>query len=377
MEELLALRHQLHRYPELSGREKVTAGVLLDFLQPLNPARIHRNLGGHGLMAVFEGKAEGAEVLFRADMDALPIAEALPLEYASERKGISHKCGHDGHAAILAGLAAYISGNPPQRGRYLLLFQPAEETGTGALSVLHSRQFRQYKPDYSFALHNLPGYSKDSVVVRTGTFAAASRGMVIHLKGRTSHASEPEKGQSPAMVLARLMNDLPRLSGNGPEFGFSDFALLTIIYGSLGSPAFGTSPGHAVLMATLRANLDRDMEVLVSRAADLVNESLAGSGITASISFQEEFPATTNHAEAVALVTAAAEKLKLKTVNAGLPFRWSEDFAHFALRSKAALFGIGAGVSHRPLHDPDYDFPDSIIPTGVSIWTELYRQFAF
>lgn len=377
MEELLALRHRLHRYPELSGREKITAGILEDFLHQFGPDQIIRRLGGHGIAVVFESGNPGHEVLFRADMDALPISETLPLTYASVKKGVSHKCGHDGHAAILSGLARYISENRPVKGRYILLFQPAEETGIGALSVLRSRSFVNFKPDYAFALHNLPGYSRDTIVVRTGTFAAASRGMVINLKGRTSHASEPEKGQSPSLVLAKLMNDLPKLSGTGAEFGFSDFALLTIIYGSLGSPAFGTSPGHAVLMATLRAYLDSDMEVLIHRAEGLVADTVAESGISATISFQEEFPATTNHADAVSMVTAAASKLNLKTVNAGLPFRWSEDFAHFALRSKAALFGIGAGISHKPLHDPDYDFPDPIISTGVSIWVELYRHFAF
>ena len=84
-----------------------------------------------------------------------------------------------------------------------------------------------------------------------------------------------------------------------------------------------------------------------------------------------------NHIDAVNIVTEAASGLQLKVVEAVLPVRWSEDFAHFALRSKAALFGIGAGISHRPLHDPDYDFPDSIIPEGVSLWVAIYQKFAF
>jgi len=376
-ETLQKLRHQLHQNPELSGSEKQTARRLVKFLKPLKPDVLLQKLGGYGVLAVFDSGRPGPEVLFRSDMDALPINESGGFEYVSQNHGVSHKCGHDGHSAILAGLAMYISANRPAKGRFLLLFQPAEETGMGAVSVLADPAFLPYKPDYCFALHNLPGYDQDTVIVRNGTFAAASRGIIIHLKGRTSHASEPEKDQSPTTVMAQLMANLPRLSGNGPGSGYADFVLLTLTYGSLGTPAFGTTPGDAVLMATLRAYLDKDMELLTEKAIGMVKELAEKPQITYGIDFTEEFPATTNHADAVDFVTGTAERLNMKVVKAGLPFRWSEDFAHFALRSKAALFGIGAGISHRPLHDPDYDFPDNIIPVGVSLWVAIYNKFAF
>ncbi|MHC1775281.1 MAG: amidohydrolase [Lentimicrobium sp.] len=377
MEKLLNLRHELHRNPELSGKERQTARRMINFLKPLRPDSLTGNLGGYGVLAVFDSGRPGPEVLFRADMDALPIHELNKSDYCSQKAGVSHKCGHDGHSVILAGLAEHISSNRPEKGRFLLLFQPAEETGVGALSVLSDPAFSGFNPDYCFALHNLPGYDQKTVVVRNGTFAAASRGMVIRLKGRTSHASEPEKGLSPTEAMTNLMTNLPCLSGNGPEFGFSDFALLTLIYGHLGTPAFGTTPGEAILMATLRAYLDKDMETLTGRAVELVEKLAGESKLNFEIDFTEEFPATMNHADAVNHVKEAASGLQLQVVKAGLPFRWSEDFAHFALRSKAALFGIGAGVSHQPLHDPDYDFPDGIIPTGVSLWIAIYSRFAF
>lgn len=378
MEETLQkLRHQLHQNPELSGKEKQTARRLVRFLKPLQPDVLVEKLGGYGVMAVFDSGQPGPEVLFRADMDALTINETNEFEYCSQTHGVSHKCGHDGHSAILAGLAAYISANRPAKGRFLLLFQPAEETGTGAASVLADPVFSRFNPDYCFALHNLPGYDQNTIVVRNGTFAAASRGMVIRLKGRTSHASEPEKGQSPAATMTKLMTNLPHLSGSGTAFGFNDFALLTLVYGSLGTPAFGTSPGEALIMATLRAYLDKDMEILTAKAVEMVKDLTEKQKLAYEISFTEEFPATMNHIDAVNIVTEAASGLQLKVVEAVLPVRWSEDFAHFALRSKAALFGIGAGISHRPLHDPDYDFPDSIIPEGVSLWVAIYQKFAF
>ena len=376
-ETLMNLRRELHRFPELSGNEKQTAGRIAKFLKPLKPDLILEKLGGHGVLAVFSSGQPGPEVLFRADTDALPISETTNVDYRSVQSGVSHKCGHDGHSAILAGLAAHISANRPQKGKYLLLFQPAEETGMGAKAVLSDPSFAGFNPDYCFALHNLPGYTRNSIIVRNGTFAAASMGMIIRLKGRTSHASEPDKGQSPAAAMARLMASLPKLSGNGPAFGYSDFALLTLIYGSLGTPAFGTSPGEAVLMATLRAYLDSDMKLLIDKAVALVRKMAETAQLTFEISYAEEFPATTNHPDAVKFVTEAASKLGLPIVEAGLPFRWSEDFAHFAGRSKSTLFGIGAGKTHLPLHDPDYDFPDKIIGAGVSVWQTLYERFAF
>ncbi|MBK6348216.1 MAG: M20/M25/M40 family metallo-hydrolase [Bacteroidales bacterium] len=245
----------------------------MKFLKPLRPDLIIEKLGGHGVLAVFSSGQPGPEILFRADMDALPVNETTNVEYRSLKAGIAHKCGHDGHAAILAGLAIHISANRPSKGKYLLLFQPAEETGNGAKSVISDPSFSGFNPDYCFALHNLPGYARNTIIVRNGTFAAASMGMIIRLKGRSSHASEPEKGQSPAAAMARLMASLPKLSGSGSGFGYTDFALLTLIYGSLGTPAFGTSPGEAVLMATLRAYLDSDMKVLIDKASGMVREN--------------------------------------------------------------------------------------------------------
>ncbi|HOI87114.1 MAG TPA: amidohydrolase [Lentimicrobium sp.] len=371
---LLEFRHELHKHPELSGREKMTARRIREILEGTMPDLLVSGVGGHGVVAVFDSGNPGPVVLFRADMDALPIGEKADFPHASVNPGVSHKCGHDGHTAILAGFAEYVSECRPKRGKLILVFQPAEETGRGAKAMLEHRAMKSLKPNYSFALHNLPGYPEDSVVVRTGTFAAASKGMVIRLKGKTSHASEPEKGKSPASVMAGLMVDLPRLSGNGNTGDYDDYVLLTLIHGNLGTPAFGTSPGDAVLMVTLRAYLDADMEKLSAGATALVKSRSEAAGLTYDIDFQEEFPASVNHPEAVELITRTCEKLDLSLVEAVLPFRWSEDFAHFTAISRAALFGLGAGENHPALHNPDYDFPDRLLERGVQIWKSLYHQ---
>ena len=374
-EEIRNLRHKIHRFPELSGKEAETTALIKKLLEQYKPDRIQTGPEGNGVWAVFDSSKPGPVVLFRADIDALPIDETTDLPYASSNKGVSHKCGHDGHTAILAGFAREVAENPPRKGKLILLFQHAEETGKGAKAIVESPEFQAMLPDYSFAMHNLPGYASGTVVVRVGTFAAASRGMIIRLKGRTSHASEPEKGKSPASVMARMMSNLPRLTNNRHKGDFKDFVLLTLIHANLGSPAFGTSPGEAVLMATLRSYRNEDMEMMCQMAEEMVRKASKSAGLEFLITYTEEFPATINHQEAADMVVEAARNSGLELNNAVLPFRWSEDFAHFGQVSKAVLFGIGAGEDHPPLHHPDYDFPDHIIPAALMMWRNIYEKF--
>ncbi|MBW6489690.1 MAG: amidohydrolase [Lentimicrobium sp.] len=375
MEELiLDIRHRLHKFPELSGNEIKSTAFIVELLRKCSPEVINTGKGGKGVWAIFDSGNPGPMVLFRAELDALPLFETTKLEHASVNKGVAHKCGHDGHAAILAGLAALVSENRPLKGKLVLLFQPAEETGMGAKSILADRAFRKLKPDFSFAMHNLPGYSSGSIIIRLGTFAAASRGMIISLKGMTSHASEPEKGHSPASVMSQLMADLPRIAGDSNLAKFSDFVLLTIVHANMGMPSFGISPADAVLMATLRAYLDEDMELMCSMAEIMVKNVSELSGLVYEIKYTEDFPATINQREPAEMVINAARTLGFELNNVVLPFRWSEDFAHFGAISKSVLFGIGAGEKQPPLHHPDYDFPDHIIPTAIDMWRTLYEN---
>lgn len=375
MEELiLNIRHHLHKFPELSGNEVKTTAFITELLKKCTPDVVQTGKGGKGVWAIFDSRKPGPVVMFRAELDALPLDEQMPLKHGSVNRGVAHKCGHDGHSALLAGLAALVSENRPHRGKLVLLFQPSEETGTGAKSILADPAFKKIRPDFSFAMHNLPEYPSGNIVIRQGTFAAASRGMIIRLKGVTSHASEPEKGQSPASVMSQLMSGLPHLANNSLSGKFSDFVLLTLIHANMGMPSFGITPADAVLMATLRAYLDEDMELLCRMAEKMVRKSAESAGLAYEIKYTEEFPATVNHPEAVERVKTAALELGIELNNVILPFRWSEDFAHFGAVSKSVLFGIGAGEKQPPLHHPDYDFPDHIIPVAVSIWRKLYEN---
>ncbi len=373
LKQLLSLRKQLHQNPELSGKEQNTALRLEEFLKQTRPDKIITGLGGYGIAAVYVFDKDGPTIMVRADMDALPIDEVNTFAHKSQNQGVAHKCGHDGHSSILAGLAMALQSAPLQAGRVVLLFQPEEETGKGAAKVLADEAFKMIKPDYALALHNLPGFKKTAIVIKDGPFAAASKGMIITIKGASSHAAHPEQGNSPAPMLAQAMLKLPLLP-KAKEKIFKDFALLTIIHAKLGEIAFGTNPSNAVLMATLRTFLNEDMDLLIKQAETLVKTLAEEHRVQLDITYTEQFPATINNKEIADLVRKAGEDLGEAVIEINEPFRWSEDFGHFTSQFPGVLFGIGSGEDSPGLHNNDYDFPDEILPHAVHIFHNTLKS---
>src|SRR5690606_41957221 len=154
----------------------------------------------------------GLTLLFRAELDALPIAEISDVPHRSTIEGKGHMCGHDGHMAILAALGRLFGRQRPASGRVVLMFQPAEETGNGAAGVVADPRYAAIRPDYAFSLHNLPGVPLGHVRLRSGVVNCASRGIRILLDGRTAHASMPETGIAPTLAVARLLPALEKPS---------------------------------------------------------------------------------------------------------------------------------------------------------------------
>lgn len=368
---LTELRRSLHRMPELSGAEADTADCIAKVLAGYKPDRIMTGLGGHGVAAVFDSGVEGPTVLFRAELDGLPILELPGVAWRSEIEGRGHLCGHDGHMAILCGLGARMAAEPPVRGRVVLMFQPAEETGAGAAAVIADPDFAAIVPDYAFALHNLPGLPLGHVGVRAGAFNFASEGLAIRLTGKTAHASQPEAGVSPATVMCALVTALPGLPeklGIAPQD-----ALVTLVHARLGEAAFGIAPGEAEVWATVRSISDPIQARLMAEAEALARSLAQDTGLAVEFRLSDGFAACHNDAEASTLVEAAIEAEGLQSSPVGLPFRWSEDFGRFGSVSKAALFVLGAGEGHPRLHNPDYDFPDALIPLGVRLFERVAR----
>lgn len=373
LKDLLALRKWLHKNPELSGKEKNTSRKLEEFIRQTSPDKIITGLGGYGVAAVYVFDEKGPTILVRADMDALPIDEVNTFAHKSENNGVSHKCGHDGHSTILSGLAMALKNNPFPKGRIVLLFQPEEETGQGAAKVIADEAFKMIKPDYAIALHNLPGFEKAAIVLRDGPFAAASTGMIVKITGASSHAAHPEQGNSPVKMLAQAMQNLPELPDRKSS-KFKDFALATIIHAKLGEVAFGTNPGKAVMMATLRTYYNDDMDILVKEAEKLIKSLAEQYKMQIEIFYTEEFPATINDKTLNDIIRQVCEDTGEKTTEIKEPFRWSEDFGHFTSHFKGTLFGVGSGKDSPGLHNNDYDFPDEILPHAVQVFYHTLKK---
>lgn len=367
MNSVIELRHAIHRHPERSGEERHTAELISDHLANLNPDALITDLGGYGVAAVFEGPLEGPTVLVRCELDALPIDERNHFDHRSQCPGVSHKCGHDGHMAIVAALAQNLSKNPPRNGRVVLLFQPAEETGEGAAAVVASPDFSSIRPDFAFALHNLPGLPMGEVVVREGSFSCASRGMSIRLDGKSAHAAQPETGRSPADALCEIIAGLKDL--NADHLGVDEIAFTTVVGARLGDKAFGTAPAQAEIWATLRSETDPGMRLIVKRAESLARRVADRHSLALQIHYQDVFPATHCDPAAIAMVRAAASPLPLRELEQ--PMRWSEDFGHVTKACSGALFGLGAGEQTPALHDSSYDFPDQLIEPAAALFRRI------
>lgn len=370
--ELTAFRHHLHRHPEVSGQEEWTAAEVVRSLQALAPDRILTGLGGHGVAAVWQAAEPGPTVMFRSELDALPIEELSQAEYRSTIPGKAHLCGHEGHSTILLGLARIIARNPPARGRVVLLFQPAEEDGSGAAAVLADPRFAEITPDWAFALHNMPGHPLGQAIIAPGPANCASEGLRVVFRGRTAHASAPETGVSPALALSELMPAALAAGTGGPlKLGFR---LVSICHARMGEPAFGITPGEGELWLTLRTLADADMASLRDRVTGLAKGLAGAHGLEVDFSHHDRFAACVNDPEASTAILRAVEALGLPLGDFGFPMRASEDFGLFGRHARSAMFLLGSGEASPALHNPDFDFPDALIPRGVAIFDRIRRD---
>ncbi len=371
IDRLTTLRRTLHANPELSSQESQTARRILEFMNGMRPDRIIQGIGGHGLAVVFEGAEPGPAVGFRCELDALPIQEVNQFAHRSKTEGVSHKCGHDGHMAVIAGLGCLASRRRPRRGKLVLIFQPAEETGLGGPRYVADKAFEPHVLDEVYALHNLPDYPHGTVVLRDGAFTCASKGLTVRLHGATAHAASPEDGVSPALPMCRIIEGLTELPSTGELQAV--FCRVTVVGSRLGEAAFGTAPGYAEIWATLRTDSDEAMCALTVAAEELVAQAADAGGLRYETGYCDEFAVTRNHTEAVARIERSAAKLDCPVVRLPEALRFSEDFGCFTQNTSGAMFGLGSGPGPK-LHNADYDFPDSLIPVGLALFREIAAE---
>ena len=372
MKDIIELRHLLHANAELSEQEIETNHILNEWISKTNPDLQMERIGGYGLAALYKGKQPGKRILIRGDIDALHIPEPNNMSYRSQHEGVSHKCGHDGHAAILCGVAQKLSQFRPEKGEVVLLFQPAEETGQGAKAILRDPQFEQILPDTAYGLHNLPGFEAGQILVRKGCFAAASFGLKLVFEGKTAHASQPETGKNPSELLAVLIHQLEKkremLKAVKPLTTF------VITHAVLGEETFGVAPGHAEIWLTLRSFDDKNLEMLADQVIALCQAKAKDYLFDFSFTMHEAFAATNSSDANVTVIENAAKRLGLTLGHLTEPFRWSEDFGRFGAVCPIGFFGLGSGYAQPALHNPEYDFPDAILETGINMFAEIINE---
>ena len=375
LKQLIKLRKELHSMPELSGDECKTAKRIVEELKKCDPDELIEEVGGTGVMARYSSKeaTSNKTIIFRAELDAIAVQEGSGVSHQSNNRGVMHGCGHDGHMAIIAGLARQLKENPPHGVDVILLFQPAEETGEGAERVLNDKRFQKIDIDLAFALHNLPGYIENLVVIKRGVFASASTGVEIEFRGKSSHAAYPEKGINPSRNMIDFIQTVDTALEEFRSANRLNKAVNTFI--RLGKPAFGISPGTGRIGFTLRSPDETSLDAAVSMLRDLADK--AGQDFEGEVDSRvvEPFAATVNNNEGVDRVMQAAKSNGLKVEELSTPFSWSEDFGEFGKKCPITLFGLGAGMNHPHLHSESYDFNDELIETGISIFADIIDQY--
>ena len=370
--QLTKFRRELHQYPELSGKEIKTAQKILYALKDMKPSKIIDKMGGHGLAAIFDSQEKGPTLLFRAELDALPIQEKNNLSWISKLPGVSHTCGHDGHMTMLLALGRIISRNPIKCGKVVLMFQPSEENGQGARAVISDPRYEQIKPDLAFAIHIEPGRPFGYVSTRPGLMNCASLGLKITLHGKTAHAADPDDGISPSHAVAEFIQKISEFN-HGDELN-NNFRLTTVTHVQIGEQSFGISPGDASIFVTLRTSNDDSLSQLDKDVRGLVSNISKQFKLTFDFEIFDHFAASINDKEAHDIAVNAMKSLNINYGSIGVPMRASEDFGIFGKQSKAAMLCLGPGEDYAALHNPNYDFNDDLIPVGTGIFERITRD---
>lgn len=357
LQKIIDLRKKLHEIPEEAFKETRTKSCLMDFIK--NNSSLEVVDCGSWFYAKWTCETAGdtQTIGFRADFDGVVIADG----------SVKHLCGHDGHSAVLAGFAVLISQIKPLRNVFLI-FQPAEEIGEGGKICSAGLTGLGISSIYGF--HNIPGYELGTVLALKSTFACASTGMEISVTGRPSHAAYPEAGKNPATVISSIiffMNELIAKPHKGMVLG-------TVIGIDVGSCSYGVSAGEGILRLTLRAALQEEFESLVSAIKNKAGELCSQEGMECRIRLIEQFPATENDADCVEKIKSVAASKNIEVVEPEEPFRWSEDFGYYLMKTKGAFFGVGCGKNHAQLHTADYEFADEITGTVLDVYEGLLQK---
>lgn len=363
--QIVAVHHDLHRHPELAFHEERTARVVATHLRALG-LDVRTGIGGTGVTTTIVGRANGPTVALRADMDALPITEQTALPYCSTVPGAMHACGHDGHTAILIGVAAVlVTLGEALPGSVKLIFQPAEEPVSGAQELCAAGVLSSPEVKAIVALHGWPGLPLGAIDATPGPQMASADTFTITLTGRGGHGAMPHLTVDPIVVGAQVVSALQCIASRA----VSPLAPVVVSVTSFqAGEAYNVIPEEAYLRGTVRT-LDPALRATIPEHLRRVAEGTAAAyGATAALEYRESCPVMVNDAGvAAAIREAAVPMLGAASVrDDGEPSMGAEDFSLYLERVPGALLRLGLGDT-APLHNPRFDFPDAAIPIGIEL----------
>lgn len=371
-EDFTSLRRYLHTRPELAYAEHETSALVASYLSDWG-YQVATGIGGTGVVGTLKvGPGEGV-IGLRADMDALPIEEVTGLDYASLNAGRMHACGHDGHTTILLAAAQQLASTRNFSGTVRFIFQPAEEIGGGARTMIKDGLFERFPVDAVFGLHNWPGIPAGQFAFLAGPAMASVDMAIIRIQGRGGHGAKPHLSIDPVVIAASLVLALQTVVSRNVDP--LEAAVVTV--GSIhGGSLPNVIPDSVELQLTVRSFNETVRQAIRERITALVTAHVASYGATASLHYPTGYPVLVNDAAQTDFARDVARRhFGAERVEQGLrPITASEDFAFMLEERPGSYLFLGNGDS-ADLHSPRYDFNDAIIPDAARYWVQLVEDF--
>jgi hippurate hydrolase len=372
------LRRDLHAHPELCFQERRTSDVVAATLSEWG-IPFHRGLGTTGVVGIVTQGTSKRAIGLRADMDALPMAEANTFAHASTHPGKMHACGHDGHTAMLLAAAQYLATHRNFDGTVYLIFQPAEEGGGGAREMIKDGLFERFPMDAVFGMHNWPGFAVGEFAASGGPVMASSNEFKITLHGKGGHAAMPHNALDPVPVACQLVQSFQTIVSRNLKPIDAGVISVTMIHAG---EATNVIPNRCELQGTVRTFSFEVLDMIEQRMKTMTEHTCAASGMKADFEFKRNYPPTINSVqEAVFCRQVMATIVGQDKVQAQEPTMGAEDFSYMLLEKPGCYAFIANGDGdHREighgggpcmLHNPSYDFNDQLLPLGATYWVRL------
>ena len=372
-DEVAAWRRTLHRMPELNFDLFRTSAFVADKLKEFGCDEVATGIARTGVVGIIRGRlGDGPAIGLRADMDALPIAEASGVAHASETPGIMHACGHDGHTAMLLGAAKYLAETRNFAGSVAVIFQPAEEGGGGGNVMVQEGLMERFGITKVFGMHNMPGLSVGEFAIRPGPIMAATAEFTITVRGRGGHAAMPHTTIDPIVVASQLVTAFQTIVSRTADPIESLVVTVTKFHAG---DAYNIIPDTAEIAGTVRT-LKKEMAAIARERIHRICAGIAAAhGAEIAVDYDANYPVTFNHADETELAADVATSIagEAGVQRSVAPVMGGEDFSYMLEARPGAFIFIGNGPS-AGLHNARYDFDDEAIAHGVSYWVRLAEQ---